>query len=76
VAGFRNSAINVLIATSVGSEGMDFKQCQLVRRGQETVWFRVQGLKFIAVNVKVVRGLVVRAPYQCHRCADSHQGGQ
>ena len=30
VAGFRTSAINVLIATSVGSEGMDFKQCQLV----------------------------------------------
>lgn len=30
VAGFRTSAINVLIATSVGSEGMDFRQCQLV----------------------------------------------
>ena len=30
VQGFRSSAINVLIATSVGSEGMDFRQCQLV----------------------------------------------
>lgn len=30
VSGFRSSAINVLIATSVGSEGMDFRQCQLV----------------------------------------------
>lgn len=30
VQGFRSSAIDVLIATSVGSEGMDFRQCQLV----------------------------------------------
>lgn len=30
VQGFRDSTINVLIATSVGSEGMDFRQCQLV----------------------------------------------
>lgn len=27
---FRSGALNLLVATSVGSEGMDFRQCQLV----------------------------------------------
>lgn len=27
---FRTGGLNVLIATNVGSEGMDFKQCEMV----------------------------------------------
>jgi hypothetical protein len=30
VGSFRSGSINVLLATDVGSEGMDFQQCELV----------------------------------------------